>query len=80
MSVRNFIELNGLWTQELHFASVTHSDTLGPEIDPKSSHRMSRGSAVATYHSNTIRTILIRNGVSNHAITPFCSTLSHVEK
>ena len=48
MSVRNFIELNGLWTQELHFASVTHSDTLGPEIDPKSSHRMSRGSAVAT--------------------------------
>ena len=43
MSVRNFIELNGLWTQELHFASVTHSDKLGPEIDSKSSHRMSRG-------------------------------------
>ena len=63
MSVRNFIGLNGLWTQELHFASVTHSDKLGPEIDSKSSHRMSRGSAVAILHHF-------------HSTTYLCSPLS----
>ena len=43
VSTPNITCLNDLWSLESHFASVTRSDTLGPEIDSKTSYRISWG-------------------------------------